>query len=126
MKFKEYYEAQSGGSIPVFRGIERQKGYGLGSMFRSFYRWFLPIAKTHGLPLLQSGATAIRNEALKTVANVANDALAGKEIKEAVKDRAKDAVNSLVDQALLKQNGKGIKRKRKSNQKAKKLKDIFE
>lgn len=126
MKIQDY--AQNGGNIPVFRGIERQKGYGLGNIFQSLYRWFLPIVKTHGMPILKQGVGAVRNEALKTVANIANDALAGKEIKEAAKDRTINAVNSLVDQAFNKQKGQGIKRKKKKlkNHKSKKLKDIFD
>jgi hypothetical protein len=97
-----------------FRGATIQKGHGLGSMFKSFYRWILPVVKTHALPLLKDGAQTVKNEALKTVANIANDTLKGKNISDAAKERAEEAVTSLVEKTINKreQSGSGLKKKK--------------
>jgi len=127
MKFDEYYQIQSGGGLPVFQGYSRQKGHGLGNIFKSFYKWIVPIVKTHAMPVLKEGASVLKNEAIKTVANIANDALAGKKISEAAQERTIEAVNSLSQRAQ--QKGSGIKRKRKAKSvhfKKKRYKDIFD
>jgi hypothetical protein len=60
---------------PYTYGAKNQKGYGLGNVFRSFYRWIVPVFKTHALPLLKEGANAKGTETVKTIAKVANDTL---------------------------------------------------
>jgi hypothetical protein len=112
MQFDEYYQNQSGGGLPVFQGYSRQKGHGLGNIFKSFYKWIIPIMKTHAMPVLKEGASVLKNEALKTVSNIATDALAGKQLSEAAKERTIEAVNSLSER--VQQKGSGIKRKRKT------------
>ena len=45
--YVKYYEAQAGGSLPVFRGAKRynaQSGAGIGDIFRSLFRTVLPVA----------------------------------------------------------------------------------
>jgi hypothetical protein len=110
-----------------YRQLCRQKGHGLGNIFKSFYKWIVPIVKTHAMPVLKEGASVLKNEAIKTVANIANDALAGKKISEAAQERTIEAVNSLSQRAQ--QKGSGIKRKRKAKSvhfKKKRFKDIFD
>ena len=44
--YKHYYENQAGGSLPVFRGATRQRGYGLGGIFSSLFKGLAPMLKT--------------------------------------------------------------------------------
>jgi hypothetical protein len=55
MNFKEYYENQAGSGFPVFTGYANQKGHGLGGIFRTIYKFILPLFKTHALPVLKRG-----------------------------------------------------------------------
>lgn len=41
--FSQYYRAQRGGEIPVFRG-GRQTGAGLGDILKGFFRFLMPVA----------------------------------------------------------------------------------
>lgn len=117
MDFNNYYLNQANG-YPVFRGSPYQKGYGLGNAFRRFISWAIPILKEYGLPVAKS----IGKEIITNVADIANDAIEGKDIKESAKEKFKTSLEKL-------QQGKGIKRKRKQkktkNKKTRKL-DIFD
>ena len=45
--YVKYYEAQAGGSLPIFRGSKRynpQSGAGIGDVLRSVFRTVLPVA----------------------------------------------------------------------------------
>lgn len=115
MDYKSYYENQIGSGVPVFYGAKYQRGHGLGSIFKSFYRWISPIFKTHALPILKEGASVLGQEAIKTAANIANDTLSGKKLEESAIERAKEAVDSISSKAnsYIKRNqsGSGYKRK---------------
>ena len=137
MDFKKYYEDQIGSGLPVFQGAKYQRGHGLGSIFKSFYRWISPIFKQHALPVLKQGATTLGEEAVRTAANIANDALSGKKLERAAVDRAKEAVESISNKAnnFIKQSqvGSGYKRKGKKVSKSvsqkknkRKRRDIFD
>ena len=98
------------GSLPGFHGASVQRGYGLGSMFRSLFRSVVPIFKSRG--------KALGKTALDTGIGVAKDVLAGKDLREAVLSRAKDGGNQLkgqavaaVKDAITHQSGQGRKRK---------------
>lgn len=136
MDYKTYYENQIGSGLPVFYGARYQRGHGLGSIFKSFYRWIAPIFKTHALPVIKHGASALGEEAVRTAANIATDALGGKKIETAAIERAKEAVDSLSGKAqnyMKHQSGSGYKRVRKSTSKVsskkkprRKGRDIFD
>lgn len=112
INYQDYYEKQSGSGLPVFYGTKHQKGYGLGNIFRSFYRWIAPVFKTHALPVIKEGAKALGTEAVATLANVANDTLDGNSFNESLKNRSKEAINTLAEKAQSKlQKGEGYKRK---------------
>jgi hypothetical protein len=132
MDYVKYYENQSGRGLPVFRGAKIQRGYGLGNLFRSFFRWIAPILKTHALPVLKEGAKTLGTETVKAVANVATDAITGKNMENVVKDRSEEYIKSLIAKT---QQGSGIKRKKKSKisqssnkitKKKRSKKDIFD
>jgi hypothetical protein len=108
----KYYSDQAEGlnennsEAYYFRGPMYQRGYGLGSYFKKFVTWAIPLLKQHALPVAQS----IGKEVVKNVAEVATDALDGKDIKESVKTKIKNSLEKI-------QKGKGLKRKRKTKQK---------
>jgi hypothetical protein len=125
MDFNKYYVDQASNSrYPVFRGMDIQRGYGLGGIFKKFFSWIMPIVREHALPVTKT----IGKEMLKGAINVANDSLEGKNVKESAKSRTKEVLNNLKETQL----GKGYKRKHKKikqQQKTKKLKrskDIFD
>jgi hypothetical protein len=56
--------------MPVYYGAIYQRGMGIGSMFKSFARWILPVAKTNVVPVLKDAAKFVGSEAIKTAANI--------------------------------------------------------
>jgi hypothetical protein len=52
MNYKEYNENQAGSDFPVYRGYANQRGYGLGGIFKTLYKFIMPMFKTHALPIL--------------------------------------------------------------------------
>ena len=76
------------GGYPIFAGSRRQVG---GNIFGSIARFTLPLLKNFGrkvgLPLLKT----VGRKALGVAANVAADALQGKNAKEALKSHAREA-----------------------------------
>jgi hypothetical protein len=114
MNYTSYYEIQCGSGLPVFHGSKYQRGYGLGNLFRSFFRWIAPVIKTHAFPALKEGAKTIGTEAVRTFANVANDTLEGNKFSDSIKNRSIEAINSLANKAEARiQSGEGYKKKRK-------------
>ena len=131
MDYKKYYFEQAGSGFPVFSGVKIQKGYGLGNLFRSFYRWFQPIIKTQIFPKLQDTTKMIGHEALLTAANIAKDTLAGKNLRESFKERSNEVIDNIVERVEKKsQTGLGIKKRKKKHLKHKFKKrnkqDIFD
>lgn len=116
MNWNNYYMEQAGGagnSYDLFRGSYFQRGYGLGGTFRRFFSWIIPIMKKHALPVLKSGAHALGTEAVNTIKNIADDVLAGKNLKESAEQQIDTAVESLKRRAEEKLEGRGIKRDKK-------------
>lgn len=107
--YRQHFHNQQGGAIlPGFKGASIQRGYGLGSMFRSLFRTFVPLLKT--------GAKTVGEKALNTGIGVAQDVLAGKNLRTAAIDRARQAGQELKSQALnaandafKTQSGRGMK-----------------
>ena len=105
--YEEYYlnqAKQKEGNLPAFHGARFQRGYGLGSIFKGLFRW--------AMPHLQQGAKMIGKRALQTGVQVAQDVLAGENVKAATKKRAKQALG-LPSQNSSQSGGgrKAIKRK---------------
>ena len=105
--YEQYYvdqAKQKGGNLPAFHGARFQRGYGLGSIFKGLFRW--------ALPHLQQGAKVLGKKALQTGVQVAQDVLAGENVKTATKKRAKQALG-LPSQNSSQSGGgrKAIKRK---------------
>lgn len=107
MDFNNYYLNQANG-YPVFRGASFQRGYGLGSVFRRFISWAIPLLKEYGLPIAKS----IGKELVTSAATVANEAIDGKDIKESAKEKIIDSLEKLKTQ-----KGNGLKRKKRTTKK---------
>jgi hypothetical protein len=115
-EYKQFYDQSGGSMIPVFQGTKYQKGHGLGSMFSGLLK--------AAVPMLKRGAASL-GRALQTGANVARDALAGKNIKSALRDNAKMAGKQLLSESINKisdtidrsvtPNQTRIKKKRKTS-----------
>ena len=103
--YENYYLQQTGGSF--FSGPRFQKGYGLGNVFSSIGKNFMPLIKT--------GAKAIGKQFLKSGVGFVSDVLAGKNAKQAAIDQAKKAGTNLLQKVTRKRKRpmKVLKRKRK-------------
>ena len=86
--YEEYFCDQVGHGLPVFIGGHSQYGQGLGSFFSGLGRTILPWLKTGGKALLREG--------LGTGLQVAQDALAGRNIGDSFKEHAKEAGQRLL------------------------------
>ena len=83
--------------MSVFRGSPWQIGhgqmsYGLGGLFRSLARAVMPLVKR--------GAKALGKSALNTGTNVLKNVVAGKDLKQAIKARGKEALTDAKDKAI--------------------------
>jgi hypothetical protein len=119
------YDQKGAEGMPVYYGARYQRGMGIGSMFKSFARWILPVA-THVVPVLKDAAKFVGPEAIKTAANIAMNTIDGKELNDSVKVRGIESIGSLSEktQAIIQKGGnedniKGImiKRKREKDRK---------
>ena len=85
--YEQYYldqAKQKGGNLPGFHSARFQQGYGLGSIFKGLFRW--------AMPHLQQSARVLGKKALQTAVDVAQDVLAGENLKTATKKLAKQAL----------------------------------
>lgn len=117
-QIRDHYVSQAdqrGGTLPVFRGARIQRGHGLGNVFGSLFRWLKPM--------VQKTATAAGRELVKTGADIASDALAGKPLKEAAEQRLKETadrgLNTIQQQVRGQQQNRPRKRKAASSTRAK-------
>ena len=81
--------------ILPYSGARWQKGYGLGSIFRTLLRGISPLIKTISPALKKVGKRALRAGARTGVA-LATDALAGRDMKQAARQRFAGALNDVV------------------------------
>ena len=95
--WKDYYYAQAfpevsslqrGGNVPFYRGPVLQRGYGLGSIFKSVARSVMPSLKE------------IRKCALTTGSEVLQDVAEGENIKSAAKKRLKENSLAFLDDTV--------------------------
>lgn len=103
------HQLQQFGGYNIFHGMPYQRGAGLGSIFRSFLRYLLPIGKNIG--------AAIGQEGLRTGNRVLSNVLDGKDLKETLVEESKSGLKNLLEKAannLEKQKGRGFDFKRYS------------
>ncbi|GFV77973.1 uncharacterized protein TNCV_1271 [Trichonephila clavipes] len=76
-------KGQKGSGLTHYKGINFQKGYGIGGIFRRLFR--------AALPFLVKGGKTIGKEVLMTGNRVASDVFSGGNFKEAVKTRSRES-----------------------------------
>ena len=86
--FPEGSSLQRGGDVPFHRGPVLQRGYGLGSIFKSVARSVMPSLKEIG------------KSALATGLEVSQDVAKGENIKTAAKKRLKENSLALLDDTV--------------------------
>lgn len=110
------YSGQRGFGLPVYAGVLSQRGYGIGSFFKSLF--------VKALPFLQRTAAA----ALRTGAQVFDDVREGKKVKESLKQRVPETIKD-VGMSILNQTGSGARKRKKQRKRTKRNKkrrrDIF-
>ncbi len=108
----------------VYRGVLYQRGYGLGHYYDysdrhglGFMDGLMSLAR-FVLPSMKSGLKYLGKQAVETAANIAQDAIAGKDIKESAKDHVRSAANHIfakapaaITQALTGDKRSGLKRR---------------
>jgi hypothetical protein len=134
--FNQYYAAQQkgGGDFPVYVGRMRQRGHGIGDIFRSIWRFISPAFKTLAPHALRAGANIVedvssgntwKDSAFKHVPTVVRQF--PEAISNVVSARSKPKVISTDVSDNNEQTGSGIQRRRKHKRRAKKRAkiDIF-
>ncbi len=95
------------GTYPVYRGHPYQRGAGLGSIFKTLWRFAFPIAKSIG--------KTVGKQALRSAAHVATDLADGRDLGESVQQHATTGAKRLVRKGARKvqkrmQKGRGLGR----------------
>ena len=88
--FENYYmqQQQHGHGMPVFAGVSRQRGHGLGSMLSGLFR--------RALPIIKRGLSIFGKNALKTGLQVASDVADGGDWKESAKRHVPSALSESI------------------------------
>ena len=98
MDFENYYLSQAFNKrgIPGFEGPRFQRGSGLGSVFRRFFKWIIPIIKTHAQPIIKSGLDTLQTEATEGLSKFTED-ISEKNlpIKESAKSRFDESMSNI-------------------------------
>jgi hypothetical protein len=122
--FNQYYDRQQkgGGNFPVYVGRPRQRGHGVGDIFKSIWRFILPVLKT------------IAPHALRAGANIVDDVSSGNSWKDSTIKHGQSVLKQIPTAisagvaARNSQSGSGVRRKRVAKRKVGKKRrkqDIF-
>ena len=129
MEYEKYFLQQQPINFPTYKGVRYQGGYGLGNVFKRFFKWIVPIIKDKAVPVLKDVGKKVGESVKSGTTNFARDALDGKDIKESAKTRFEETKNDI--KSKIEQRGEGInKRKRRKKLirtiSKKQNKDIFD
>ena len=94
---------------PVYRGVSRQYGNGLGSIFKAALRTVVPILKPLAKVGIQSAKKVAKDQGVKAL----KDIVAGRNVKQVLKQRGKSALKSF-GRSSIDQFAPGIKSTQKS------------
>ena len=108
MDYKSYYLNQPNAH---FSGAQVQRGYGIGDVFKRFFKWFLPVVSKHALPVVKKAGKSVGKELINATAQLANDTLEGKDFKASAQNVTENAISSFANKITNGQLGSG-KRKR--------------
>ena len=107
-----------------FAGMPRQRGAGLGDIFRHLWRVLKPVAKRLA-PVLTSAGKAVGEEGLAATARILSNVVEGGELKDAVVNEGKKVMHNLferVDKKLIPASQRGAgrhsKKRRQKQQKS--------
>ena len=82
---------QSGkGDFPVYRGVSRQYGNGLGSIFKAALKTVIPILK----PVAKASLKSVKKVAKDQWIQALKDIVGGENVKKVLKQRGKTALKS--------------------------------
>ena len=110
--YEDYNVKQRDGAMPVVVGTKRQRGHGIGSMLSGLFRNVV-------LPFLKGNVGSLAGNVLKTGAQVLDDVVRGKSLKDTVKKRIPEAIKAAA-QDIDWQTGSG-----KPERKRRRHRDIF-
>ena len=79
---------------PVYKGLSRQYGYGLGSIFKSAMRTVIPILK----PIAKAGLKSLKEQGLEAI----KDITSGQNVKQVLKQRGTSAAKSTLNRLVRK------------------------
>jgi hypothetical protein len=79
------------GTYSIFQGMPYQRGAGLGALFKSLFRFLLPIGKEVGAVIGQQG--------LESGTKILSNILEGHNIKETLRKEGKAGLKSLLEKA---------------------------
>lgn len=116
MDYNQYYSNQAGGIYDIYKGPLYQRGYGLGGIFKRFFKWIVPLMQKHGAPLIEKGISTVGNQIVASTNDLAQDIIKGKDVKESANEHFETAVENLKRKAENALSGKGIKRRKKRKQ----------
>ena len=80
----------------------QQVGHGLGGLFKSLTRMFIPVAKTlftAGKPLMRSAAKTLGKQALTVGVDTLNDVVSGENVKKSLSKNIRAGSKRLLDEA---------------------------
>ena len=85
-----------------FKGERFIKGYGftgcgIRDQFKRFKNWITPLWRSYIAPKIKEGLTKIGAEAVAGVSNVANDAIAGKDISASIASNVNTSINNVKE-----------------------------
>lgn len=83
-------------AITPYRGARWQRGYGLGSIFRSVLRTAVPLLKSR-----------VGQSVMKAGIGLAGDAIKGRNMKEALRNRFAQGIGDAVNGGRAKTKGRG-------------------
>ena len=134
--FDQYYANQQrgGGDFPVYVGRMRQRGHGIGDIFKSIWRFISPAIKTLAPHALRAGANIVedvssgntwKDSAFKHVPTVVKRFPEALSNVVSARSKPKDISTDVSDSN--EQTGSGIRRRRKYKQRGRKRTklDIF-
>jgi hypothetical protein len=121
MDFNKYYIDQAKG-IDGFQAPYYQKGHGIGSLFKRFFRWIIPIIHDNAEPIVKHAVNSISSNVSSGLSNFINDVKNNKPMGESVNQRFNETLDNLKRNI---QSGKG-KKKLKRIKSNSKYKTIFD
>ena len=97
--------------FPVYRGVSRQYGNGLGSIFKAAMRTVIPILK----PVAKASLKSMKKGAKDQGVQALKDIVGGENVKQVLKQRGKTALKSF-GQSTINQLAINSTQKRKKHQ----------